>query len=201
MIIESKYTEAERSLQRILESGLTYDDLIAEGLHPSFLERVFARIQSPKIEPRPPSLPRAPDPHFPVLDAKSKPPSPENTPSDSPIMAAVENFLHTLEPSITTNGKDALKKRGGNSGSGPAPKRRAFGLDPPKELVIDVSDDSDDAAEPAKPVKNAKGPPVQPQPSRRIVKITNRPQLKQKVVFSTKWVDNRTWSKLYGIEN
>ena len=193
---------------------MTYDDLLSEGLHPKFLDTLFAQIHSPSIppsDPPPNNLPASTS--TPTLRTTSISPEKETgTPkADSPsIITDVENFLHTLEPSIPQNDKHPKKRTG--QGVIPTPKRRAFGLNTPKELVIDISDDdeSDDAVNPEPPSKPSLPkrevtPQLQPSSSsRRIVKIPDRPTLKQKVAApfpGTTELIARTSLKHYGTGN
>jgi hypothetical protein len=99
----------------------------------------------------------------------------------------VEQFLHTLEPAISSakvNIQSDMRKRGaGVESSAQPPKRRAFGLDPPKQLFIDVSDD-DSEEEEADTEHKVVEPVPQRQPMGRIVKIpkiADRPPVNQKV--------------------
>lgn len=185
MILEYRYTAAEQSLQNILNLGITYNDLLAEGLHPKFLDRLFSRLQSPQVESRPGSLPTTPEP----IDWGWEPRSPEHRASSKPpsLVADVENFLHTLEPSMSTTQPRGERRKRGGPVTGPTPKRRAFGLEPPKELVIDVSDDdSEDEDKEVKTsnlVKKEEESTIQPQASRPIVQPSERPPFKQKKVF------------------
>ena len=180
---------------------MTYDDLLSEGLHPKFLDSLFAQIHSPSIPPLDQPLNNQNNlPASTSISPERKTHTPM-TATDSPsIITDVENFLHTLEPSIPQTEKHPKKRTG--HGIIPIPKRRAFGLNTPKELVIDISDDDDDddndnddggkgdddvhLERPSKPSlpppKGEDTPLVQPSSSsRRIVKIQDRPTLKQKV--------------------
>jgi hypothetical protein len=181
LIVESKYVQAQQSLQEVLALGVTYDDLIAEGMHPKFLDQLFARIKlpSPQTDSRAPSVPlptASPDPaQMPLQRPIPMQSAAQSKPSD----VDVDNFLDTLEPSISApNDGNGSKKRGlPIDSSTQIPKRRAFGLVPPKELVIDVSDDEDDEEEDE--VKKPQAPNVKAHP--RPVKIPNRPALTQQV--------------------
>ena len=167
--------------------GLTYDDLIAEGMHPVFLNQLFSRIksQSPmNTPPRTISFPPptgTPDPfQVPQQPIPIKPIAQHST-----LTADVDNFLDNLVPSISThNGSDDSKKRGLSSDTViHPPKRRAFGLAPPKQLVIDVSDDDEDDeddGEENEDEKSTRAPVVKP-PPRPVVKIPERPTFKQQV--------------------
>jgi hypothetical protein len=190
-MVDPTYLQAQQSLQEVLALGVTYDDLIAEGMHPAFLSQVFARINapSPRISSRAVSVPHSiatPDilPTLP-LPQTSTPTIPlqEEIPARvTPLEVDVDSFLDALEPAITNrNGNDESRKRDHllHRRNHPPPKRRAFGLISPRQLVIDVSDDdsgsddSDDSDdEPQEPI------PLQ---KPRAVKIPDRPQLTQKV--------------------
>jgi hypothetical protein len=80
----------------------------------------------------------------------------------------VDNFLNNLEPSLSSNGEDSRKRRLAPEPEFHPPKRRAFGLAPPRELVIDISDDDDEIEE-------------SPKPRRPQIKIPERPTLTQQV--------------------
>jgi hypothetical protein len=145
--------EAEKSLEDLLTMGMTYDDLVAEGMHPGFLDQLFARFRSrsPSRTPRSASVippqPPTPDPFL-----APKHPIPIKPNGHRPDLSAqVETFLDNLEPTISTsNGGDETKKRRFSSEQAAQPaKRRAFGRAfgvavGPNELVIDVSDDESD---------------------------------------------------------
>ena len=168
--------------------GLTYDDLIAEGMHPVFLNQLFVRIKSqspmntpPRTDSFPPSI-RSPDPfQAPQQPIPIKPIARHTTLTDD-----VDNFLDNLVPSISTpNGSNDSKKRGLSSDTEiHPPKRRAFGLAPPKQLVIDVSDDDEDDEDDdgeEQEDKNSTPAPVVKPPPRPVVKIPERPTLTQQV--------------------
>ena len=159
----------------MLALGVTYDDLIAMGVHPVFLDQLFALIkpQSPIISPQ--QMSSLPQPTAATDTFKRQEHSlpiqikPIAQPTD--IVADVDKFLDNLKPTISTpnTGEDS-KKRGLPSHTSDQPcKRRAFGSKPPKELVIDISDDEDEDNPPAL---------VEPAPP---VKFSNRPSLKQQV--------------------
>jgi hypothetical protein len=193
------YLQAQQSLEDVLALGLTYDDLIAEGMHPGFLDQLFARIkpQSSSNTSRETSLPQptaTPDPF-----QSPQHPIPLKAISQQRLVSDVDNFLDNLEPSISTpRGSDDSKKRGLSSDTAiHPPKRRAFGLLPPKELVIDVSDDDEDDdghSEHGDDNYYAK-PPTLSKPLRPVVKITERPALTPKVLALTSTADCRTSSK------
>jgi hypothetical protein len=187
-MVDSAYVQAEKSLQDILSMGLTYDDLIAEGMHPAFLDQLFSRLQlqSPRVNSRAASVPRliaTPDPPL----TTPPPPAPIPTNTFSTAFTDVDNFLDTLETSISTPpiGDEGSKKRVASS-EVPLhpPKRRAFGLRSPRALVIDISDDDSSDGEnneeevadeqPKEPVKS----------NYKIVKIPDRPALTQQVPIS-----------------
>lgn len=161
--VESTHQQAQQLLQDVLALGLTYDDLLAEGMHPAFLDQLFARLhlQSPRLVSRAPSVPHStatPDIQY------STPPITQKT-----LDAEVESFLNNLEPVLpTSNGKGHKKRRYPDNDTHP-PKRRAFGLAPPAELVIEISDDDDDGEHsPVKPTRHNR--------------IPDRPTLTQEVV-------------------
>lgn len=159
--------------------GLTFDDLISEGMHPIFLNQLFARLNAQTPHPAT-STPQPPDTPEPLDDQHT---SPQTTIADQIAVASdVDNFLDALEPTISSppNGNDDSKKRSfsSNSASHPPPKRRAFGLVPPRELVIDVSDDDEDDEEDEIDVKKLSPPKPPPRP---LVKIPDRPALRKKV--------------------
>jgi len=161
--------------------GLTYDDLIAEGMHPVFLNQLFARLelQSPRLNSRQASVSRSiATPELPTLPPESILNHNSSTSTD------VDNFLNTLETSISspTMGDERSRKRGASSDMPThPPKRRAFGVRPPRALVIDISDDdsSDEEdneeelgdAQPKEPIRS----------NSKIVKIPDRPALRQQV--------------------
>lgn len=170
--------------------GLTNDDLIAEGMHPEFLNQLYARIKlqshthtSPRTSSIPPSTgtpdpPQAPQQLIPIKPIAQHP----------TLIADVDNFLDNLVPSISTpNGSENSKKRGLSSDNViHPPKRRAFGLAPPTQLVIDVSDDEDededdeDDGEEKKDENSTPAPVIKP-PPRPVVRIPERPPLTQQV--------------------
>jgi hypothetical protein len=131
-------------------------------MHPAFLNQLFAQLnlQSPQLASRPPSVPY----HTATPDIIHTP-----TPliPQKVIATDVDNFLNTLEPSLSSNG-DSRKRRLAPEPDFNPPKRRAFGLAPPRELVIDISDDDDDVEE-------------SPKPRRPQVKIPDRQALTQQV--------------------
>jgi hypothetical protein len=199
------YLQAQQSLEDVLALGLTYDDLIAEGMHPRFLDQLFSRIkpQSPSNTSRETSLPQptaTPDPF-----QSPQHPIPVKAISQQRLVSDVDNFLDNLEPSISTpRDGDNSKKRGLSADTAiHPPKRRAFGLLPPKELVIDVSDDDDDDDEEDHHHHHSEHgsdnhyaePPTLSKPLRPVVKITERPALTQKVLTLTSTADCRTSSK------
>jgi len=152
-------------------------------MHPVFLKQLFARLNahSPHPATSTPQPIHTPEP----LHDQQRSPQTTMIAEKSNIASDVENFLETLEPTMSspTNGNDDSKKRTLSSDSaGHPPKRRAFGLVPPRELVIDVSDDDeDDDDEDDNDVKKP-APPPKPQP-RPPAKIPQRPHLKKKVLF------------------
>lgn len=151
--VDHSEVEAERSLEDLLIMGMTYDDLVAEGMHPGFLDQLFARVRSRSPSRTPlsasviPPQPPTPDPFL-----RPKHPIPIKPNGQHPDLSAqVETFLDNLEPTISTSkGGDETKKRGFSSEQPAQPaKRRAFGRAfgvavRPSELVIDVSDDESD---------------------------------------------------------
>jgi hypothetical protein len=161
--LESTQQYPEQLLQDVLAAGLTYDDLVAEGMHPAFLNQLFLRLnlQSPGLQSRPPSVPQLTA--TPDIMRYTTPPIQKSYAADA------ETFLDNLEPALSTsNGRQDSRKRGYSGGNDPQPqKRRAFGLAPPRELVIDISDDDDDGEE--SPVK----------PAHQTVTIQDRPSLTQ----------------------
>jgi hypothetical protein len=183
LIIDPKYREAQQSLEDLLAMGLTYDDLIAEGMHPVFLNQLYTRIksQSPMNTPLHansfPPLTGTPD-----LFQAPQQPVPIKPIEHPTLIADVDNFLDNLAPSISTsNGGDGSRKRGLSSDTViHPPKRRAFGLAPPKQLVIDVSDDDDDDGEENDDENSRPTPMIKPTP-RLVVKISERPTLTQQV--------------------
>jgi hypothetical protein len=158
-------------LQQVLAMGLTYDDLISQGMHPTFLNQLFGRIPSPASQL--PSAKEAPPP-IPLADTTlvdTPLPPHETTPARSATPQIptpdVDSFLDALEPAMTSH--IPPRKRGPQNGALHHPtKRRAFGLGSPRELVIDVSDDDDDDddEEDAEPNKESKSgtPTVTPAP-------------------------------------
>jgi hypothetical protein len=191
LIIDPKYLQAQQSLEDILAMGLTYDDLIAEGMHPLFLNQLYARIKSqspmntpPRTNSFPP-LTGTPDP----FQAPQQPIPIKPIAQHPTLTSDVDNFLDNLVPSISTsNGNDGSKKRGLTSDTViHPPKRRAFGLEPPKTLVIDVSDDEEDEEDDGEENdhENSTPAPVVKPPSRPVVKISERiperPTLTQQV--------------------
>lgn len=186
-MVDSAYVQAEKSLQDILALGLTYEDLIAEGMHPAFLDRLFARLQlqSPPLNSRPGSVSRSiATPELPML-----PPESTLTHNLSTASNDVDNFLNTLETSISTPptiGDEGSKKRVASSDIPThPPKRRAFGVRPPRALVIDISDDDSSDGEEDNEGGPADEPPKQPVRSNsKIVKIPERPALTQQVLIS-----------------
>jgi len=191
--------EAERSLEEVLAMGMTYEELLAAGMHPAFLDQLLARIKSRSPVRTPQSafaLPlqsSTPDPFLPPTHTIPK--QPAARPADLSIQ--VENFLDNLEPTISTaNGGDETKKRGLNPEHTAQPmKRRAFGRAfgvavRPSELVIDVSDDESDDGEEIErpPIKQSTSlpkpgtatPPII-STSRRFVAIPKRPGLTKQV--------------------
>jgi len=167
--------------------GLTFDDLVSEGMHPIFLKQLFARLnaQSPHVATSTPQPTATPEPLL----------YQQPTIVDKPDLASdVENFLEALEPTISSppNGNDDSKKRTLSSDfvSHHPPKRRAFGLVPPRELVIDVSDDDESDEEGTdeddEETINIKKPSPLPKPAARpFVKIPERPPLRKHVFPST----------------
>ena len=184
--------------------GLTFDDLVAEGMHPVFLKQLFARLNGPSSHPAT-ATPQPISTPEPVYD-------PQKSPQGAAIAgkpdfaSAVETFLDTLEPTISTppNGNDDSKKRTLSSDSvNHPPKRRAFGLVPPRELVIDVSEDDDDddedEDEDGDDVKKPAPPPkLQPRP---LAKIPDHPPLRKKVPFIWIVLMLRTLSKSFDTVN
>ena len=184
-MVDPAYVQAEKSLQDILAMGLTYDDLIAEGMHPAFLDQLFARLQlqSPRINSRATSVPRSiATPEAPVTTTQPTISLPSN--QSSTASTDVENFLDALETSMSTPAfsDEGSKKRIARSEiSGHPPKRRAFGLRSPRALVIDISDDdSSDGDEKENEIGDER--PKEPvRSTSRIVKIPERPALSQQV--------------------
>jgi len=193
--------EAERSLEEVLAMGMTYDELVAEGMHPAFLDQLLARIKSrsPTTSHSAFSLPlqsSTPDPF--LAPTQTIPNRPAARPLDLSIQ--VETFLDNLEPTISTsNGRDETKKRGLNPEHTAQPtKRRAFGRTfglevRPNEFVIDVSDDeSEDEENERPPLPPIKQPASLPKPrtttppiistSRRFVAIPKRSGLTKQVL-------------------
>jgi len=192
--------EAERSLEELLAMGMTYDELVAEGMHPAFLHQLLARIKSrsPITSQSPISPPlqsTTPDPF--LAPIHTIPNQPAAQPVD--LSLQVETFLDNLEPTISTsNGGDETKKRGLNPEHTAQPaKRRAFGRAfgvavRPNELVIDVSDDESEGEENERPpLPPIKQPASLPKPrtatppiistSRRFVAIPKRSGLTKQV--------------------
>jgi hypothetical protein len=190
LMIESKYAAAEQSLHSILNLGITYDDLLAEGIHPGFLDRVYSRLQSPRPDSSTNSQRQTPElkaGH--LIDTQTSPrrrTSEARTSTEPPSLETdVENFLHALEPSIPHAKGQGYEKKRGSSTTGPTPKRRAFGRHPPKELVIDVSDDdSDDGSDDETEPKKVMAANIQSQVSQRFAKITDPASRKPKVITS-----------------
>ena len=184
LMVDSTYLQAQQSLEDVLALGLTYDDLIAEGMHPVFLDQLFARIksQSSPNSSRENSVPKptaTPDPFL-----APKQPIPVKPIPQQRLISDVDNFLDNLEPSISSpNRNDDSKKRGppSNTPHHP-PKRRAFGLAPPKKLIIDISDDEDDDDDDDNDDNDTDKPSPVLNPRRGIVKIPERPTLTQYVI-------------------
>ena len=165
--------------------GLTYDDLIAEGMHPVFLNQLYSRIKSKSAINTPPRTNSFPPP-IGTPDPSQAPQQPIliKPIAQHPILAAdIDNFLDNLVPSIsTTNASDDSKKRGLPSDTSiHPPKRRAFGSAPPKQLVIDVSDDEDGDDDDESDDRNSTPAPVFKPPPRPVVKIPERPAFTQRV--------------------
>lgn len=135
---ESAVAKGAEYLQSILSMGLTYDELLAQGMHPLFLDQLFSRInQQPQT-----SEPQSQIPLSQRISSASVPARPSSTDIDA--------FLSGLEPSIPlpTNGTKKRHFLADNTPQAPKQpkKRRAFGIDNhPQELVIDVSDDDEDS--------------------------------------------------------
>jgi hypothetical protein len=194
LIVESTYLQAQQTLQEVLALGVTYDDLIAEGMHPAFLNQVFARINapSPRISSRAVSVPQSiatpdilPTPQLPQTSTPTIPVPLEVPARITPLEVDVDNFLDALEPEIKNrNGNDESKKRDHllDRHHHHPPKRRAFGLTSPRQLVIDVSDDDSDSDDSDDDEKDdAPQEPITIQKPRAI-KIPERPQLTQQVL-------------------
>lgn len=204
MIVEATYLQAQQSLEDVLALGVTYEDLIAEGMHPVFLDQLYARIklQSPPNTSRENSLPQ----HTATPDLFQSPqqPIPVKAIPHQSLASDVDQFLDNLESSISTpKGGEESKKRGLSSDTViHPPKRRAFGLVPPRELVIDVSDDDDydddddDDGDDEDEDEDNEPAPVR-KPHQQVVKIPERPALSQKVMVPRVIAEqSRTSSKL-----
>jgi hypothetical protein len=201
LIVESTYFQAQQSLEEVLGMGLTFDDLVAEGMHPVFLKQLFARLNPYSPHPVATTTPQPIDTPEPVHDQQRSPQT-ATIAEKSDFTSDVENFLETLEPTMSSpaNGNDDSKKRTLSSDSvSHPPKRRAFGLVPPRELVIDVSDDDEDDDEDETAVK--KPAPLPKPQSRPLAKISKRPPLKKKVLFVGIVLTYRTLSKPYDTAN
>jgi hypothetical protein len=186
--------EAERSLEDVLAMGMTYDDLVAEGLHPAFLDELLARVNSHPTS----TVPMQPSISNPFLPPGHLTPTSLNAPKVDLSLQA-ETFLDQLRPTISSSNEgDETKKRGPVSELAELPtKRRAFGRAfgvavRPSTLVIDVSDDeSDDEEEKRAHLPAIKQPPIPSGPRiatppigprpRRAVTIPNRPRLTKEV--------------------
>jgi len=204
---ESHYPQAEQLLQKVVSSGWTYEQLLDAGMHPKFLDVLFSRLNI-SSSPASPSSFVGHVPHLhhvaPQLPTSSivlppqglvtvvPPPviskTPTPTPQPTSLLTDVEQFLHTLEPAISSSNvgiqADSKKRPPPDVGEQP-PKRRAFGLVPPKQLFIDVSDDDSDEEEYVDTDQKGLEPAPQPQGTARVVKIPDRPPLNQKVHFFT----------------
>ena len=140
----SAVDKGSQYLQSILSMGLTYDELLAQGMHPLFLDQLFSRLNKQPQQQRHTSDAQ-PERQIPLsqrISAESAPPRPSSTDVDA--------FLSGLEPTIParTNGTKKRQFLADNSvrhGPKLPKKRRAFGIASQiQELVIDISDDEEE---------------------------------------------------------
>src|SRR5262245_40053333 len=119
-MLESRLQQGEQLLQKMLSLGITYDHLLAEGLHSKYLDQLFSRLcsrsssQAPPPPPNPLSQSDQPS-HLPQppLPSTATPPQATITPAETlasevttSLATDVENFLHTLAPSISSPAAD-----------------------------------------------------------------------------------------------
>jgi len=164
---------AQESLEDVLAMGLTYEDLIQQGMHPEFLSRLFAKLQdkASDIGSRPSSVP----PPAPVSQPQSPVPTP--TEPENNNVPDVDQFLRHLAPSLTSSqGRFNKKRTVPRDRIVHPPKKRPFGRSQATEVVIDVSSDEDESnsSEEDKPSTPAAPPPHRPHKSKlKVMSPTN----------------------------
>jgi hypothetical protein len=132
--------EAQESLEDVLAMGLTYADLVQQGMHPEFLSHLFAKLQS-NPDSRPPSTPPV------TRTSLPQSPFPPQNESKPHTPAEVDQFLQTLAPTLPNSRNTFNRKRNAPVGKHVhPPTKKPFGASQSAEIFIDVSSDEEDSS-------------------------------------------------------